>query len=100
VQLEDAMFPDVIAVRYLGEHRLELTFQDGVTGVIDFRSWIIGKGGVFGPLEDENYFSRVTVNSDIGTIVWPNEVDFDPEVLYSEVTGKPIPTGAAAIFRS
>jgi hypothetical protein len=27
----------------------------------------------------------------IGTIVWLYDVDFDPEVLYSHITGQPIP---------
>jgi hypothetical protein len=86
------MFPDVKAVRYLHDYELELTFTDGITGRIDFAPWIIGQGGVFVPLEDKSYFAQVRVNADIGTIVWPNDVDFDPEVLYSQITGKPIPS--------
>ena len=85
------MFPDVTAVRYLHDYRLELTFGDGVMGVIDFSSWIVGRGGIFTPLEETEYFAKVSVNSDIGTIVWPNGADVDPEVLYSRVTGKAIP---------
>ena len=85
------MFPDVIAVRYLDDYRVELKFADNVTGVIDFSSWIVGQGGVFAPLEDKEYFAKVSVNSEIGTIVWPNGGDVDPEVLYSRVTGKSIP---------
>jgi len=86
------MFPDVIKVHYLRDYQLELTFADGVTGTVDLAGCILGKGGVFAPLEVRDYFARVYVNGDIGTIAWPNDVDFDPEVLYSLVTGKPIPT--------
>jgi hypothetical protein len=89
--MELAMFPDVKSVRYLHDYQLELTFADGVNGRIDFAPWIVGQGGVFAPLEDKNFFAQVSVNVDIGTIVWPNDVDFDPEVLYSHVTGRQIP---------
>jgi hypothetical protein len=68
-----------------------LTFADGISGRIDFAPWIVGQGGVLAPLEDKNFFAQVSVNADIGTIVWPNDVDFDPEVLYNHITGQPIP---------
>lgn len=29
--------------------------------------------------------------TELGTIQWPNDVDFCPDVLYGRVTGKPIP---------
>ena len=85
------MFPDMKSVRYLGGYQLELTFVDGVTGQIDLAPWIVGRGGVFAPLENRDFFAQVGVNVDIGTIVWPNDVDWDPEVLYSQITGQPIP---------
>jgi hypothetical protein len=88
--MEMAMFPDVKSVRYLHDYVLELTFADGISGRIDFAPWIIGQGGVFAPLEDKEFFAKVSVNADIGTIVWPNDVDFDPEVLYSSITGQAI----------
>jgi hypothetical protein len=84
------MFPDLKSIRYLRDHLLELTFSDGTTGTLDFAPLVTGKGGVFAPLEDKTYFARATVNEDIGTVVWPNGVDFDPDVLYSQVTGKQI----------
>lgn len=88
------MFPDVKSVQYVRDYELELAFTDGVSGRIDFARWIVGRGGVFKPLENKSYFAQVTVNPDIGTIVWPNNVDFDPEVLYSHSTSQPIATSA------
>ena len=93
------MFPDVKSVQYRGDYRVELTFTDGVSGEIDLAPWVVGKGGVMAPLENREFFSRVSVNADIGTIVWPNDVDFDPEVLYSHITGKPISDPVPQITR-
>ena len=84
------MIPRVKEVRHLGEYRLELTFTDGTSGELDFRERVVGRGGVFRPLEDIEFFAKVKIDPEAGTIVWPNEVDFCPDVLYSLVTGKPI----------
>ena len=84
------MFPRVKQVRHLGEYRLELSFTDGTKGELDFKGRVVGRGGVFTPLEDIDFFRRVQVDPEVGTIVWPNEVDFCPDVLYSLITGKPI----------
>ncbi len=85
------MFPRVEQVRHLGEYRLELRFTDGTVGELDFRERIVGRGGVFAPLQDTRFFEQVRVDQEAGTIVWPNGVDFCPDVLYSWVTGEPIP---------
>jgi len=84
------MFPRVKHVRHLGEYRLELSFTDGTKGEPDFGERVAGRGGVFSPLEDISFFRQVRVDPEAGTIVWPNEVDFCPDVLYSLVTGKPV----------
>ena len=86
------MFPRVTAVRYITEHRLELTFADGTRAEMDFYDKIVGRGGVFVPLQDVEFFRQVKVDPVAGTLVWPNEVDLDPDVLYSEATGTPLPT--------
>ena len=80
------MLPRVSCVRYIGGYRLELSFTDGLTREIDFESRIIGRGGVFGPLADLEFFRQVQLDSEAGTIVWPNGVDFCPDVLYSLAT--------------
>jgi hypothetical protein len=84
------MFPRVKEVRYLGEYRLELSFTNGTKGELDLRSRVVGRGGVFTAMEDVGFFQQVRVDPEAGTIVWPNEVDSCPDVLYSLVTGKPI----------
>lgn len=84
------MFPRIVSVRTIRDYVLELEFSDGVRGEIDFRKRIVGRGGVFTPLQDVNYFQRVQVNRVTGTIEWPNDVDLDPDVLYSEITNTPI----------
>ena len=85
------MFPRIEKVRYIEAYRLELTFTNGEIAELDFRDRIVGRGGVFAPLENMDYFKQVRVDPEIGTLVWPNEVDFCPDVLYSEATGKPLP---------
>jgi hypothetical protein len=85
------MWPRVKSVRHLGDYRLNLEFTDGTRGELDFRERIVGRGGVFRPLEIVEFFKQVTVDPEAGTLVWPNEVDFDPDVLYSLVTGQEIP---------
>jgi hypothetical protein len=85
------MFPRITSVRHVQDYTLELSFADGTTKQVDFRRRVVGRGGVFVPLEDVAFFKRVKVNSEAGTIVWPNGVDFCPDVLYSVATGQPIP---------
>jgi hypothetical protein len=72
---------DVIGVEVSGEYRLRLTFDDGTVGEVDFagREW----RGVFEPLRDPEYFARVTVDTEAGTVVWPNGADMAPEPLYA-----------------
>ncbi len=81
----------VLEVKVLDGYRLELTFADGTRGEVDLGSRIIGRGGVFKPLEDPHFFGRVRVHPELGTIVWPNDADFCPDLLYSWVIGQPLP---------
>jgi hypothetical protein len=58
---------------------------DATRGVADLSPWIAGRGGVFQPLQDPDYFARVAVDTEAGTLVWPNGVDLDPDMLYEAV---------------
>ena len=83
--------PRVIAVRPLDGYRLELKFNDGTSGVVSLDGWLIGAGGMFAALEDTAFFQQVRLSTEAGTIEWPNGVDLCPDVLYSRMTGIPIP---------
>lgn len=82
------MFPRVCGVRHIRDYELKIAFSDGSAAKLDFRSRVAGRGGVFALLQDPNCFKQVAVDSEAGTLVWPNGVDFCPDVLYAEATGK------------
>ena len=84
------MYKDVIEVRYLNGYRLELVFENGKKGVVDFHSYI-KKGGVFNRFSNMEYFKRVQINKELGVLCWPDGVDVAPETLYSEATGESLP---------
>lgn len=81
---------DVVEVKHLQNRLLELTFEDGLTAVVDMDRVIGCYGGVFSQLQNPDYFSLVKVDRETGTIVWPNGADICPDVLYSFASGKPI----------
>jgi hypothetical protein len=39
---------------------------------------------VFQALKDPEYFARVVVDAEAGTVVWPNGADLAPEALYDQ----------------
>jgi hypothetical protein len=80
----------VTDVRVLEGYCIELTFSDGVRGVVDLANRIVGRGGVFAPLEDPQFFHQIKVDNKLGTIVWPNGADFCPDLLYRWATGETV----------
>jgi hypothetical protein len=75
-------------------HRLRLRFEDGVEGIVDVANCIRFEG-VFAPLADQALFDQVRVDRESGTVTWPSGADLDPDVLYSLVSGSPLPTSSA-----
>jgi hypothetical protein len=83
----------VVDVRCVGEYRLRLEFEDGKAGELNFseEEW----AGIFEPLRDPGFFSRVELDEELGTIVWPNGADFAPETLYRMVVEASAPTASS-----
>ena len=82
------MLKDIVIAKALGDYRLHLQFDDGVEGVVNLEPHLSFRG-VFEPLRDPAYFAQARVDPELGTVVWPNGADLDPEVLYGRVTGTP-----------
>ncbi|MGQ0815376.1 MAG: DUF2442 domain-containing protein [Gemmatimonadota bacterium] len=78
----------VIEVAHRGEYNVRVTFNNGVVKDVDLRAELHGE--VFEPLRDPEYFARVRVSPETGTIEWPNGADFAPEFLFDtgEVVGQ------------
>lgn len=74
---------DVIGVRRLGDHLLEIEFSDGTMGVRDFSFVQQKTGPMAAPLKDPAYFRRVFVQD--GALTWPNGYDWDPIALHDEM---------------
>lgn len=75
----------VLSLKVLPGYRLDLTFDDGVSGVVDL-SHLVGKG-VFDSWRDASVFESVRIGTD-GELVWGEQIDLCPDSLYLRVTGK------------
>jgi len=71
-----------IKVTALSGHRLEISYPDGVTGIIDL-STSIGHG-IFAPLADETFFNGVHIGK-FGQIAWSDEIEICPDSTYLEI---------------
>jgi hypothetical protein len=75
-------------VEPLEDFVLRLGFDDGTVRDVDLEGELWGP--VFEPLrEDPQLFRQVRVDEELGTIVWPNGADMDPDVLHGETAQPP-----------
>ena len=84
------MIHDVVSASYKGGHRIEVTFDDGQRGVVDFSPYA-ERGGVFARFRDLAFFRSFQINEELGVLTWGDEIDIAPETLYAEATGTPLP---------
>ena len=84
------MIMDLVSAEYCGDYKIKLTFEDGKSGIIDFSSYI-NKTGIFSRFKDINYFRKFSVDPEVKTLIWGNEIDIAPETLYSKAINSPLP---------
>lgn len=64
----------------IAPYTLALHFADGHEAMVDLEDVL--EGEIYGPLRDPFMFAKVSLDPEIGTVVWPNGADFDPAVLH------------------
>lgn len=69
----------VKSAKHTSGFKLFISFDDGTSGEVDLMNSLIGP--IFEPLNDLSLFSKVEVDPELETIVWPNGADFAPEYL-------------------
>jgi hypothetical protein len=77
----------VVNAEILEEYKIEVKFNDGTEGIIDFQNIIEDDNReIIRELLNKNKFQTVKVEYD--TLVWENGVDFAPEYLYEKIKTK------------
>jgi hypothetical protein len=84
------MLHDVTAAIHKGGYLIEIEFDDGSRGTVDFSKYLT-RGGVFERFRDPVYFATFRVDEEAGTLIWGDDVDIAPETLYAQATGKGLP---------
>jgi hypothetical protein len=74
------MLVDIIDVKHKQDYQLILTFENGEKKLVDLKDRL--SGPIFEPLKDIEFFKKVYVDVELGTIAWPNGADKAPDVLY------------------
>jgi len=72
--------PRVVDVLSTDDYKLILTFNNGEKRVFDAKPLLSMRA--FQPLLNKKFFTSVKVG--FGTVVWPHDIDYCPDTLYSE----------------
>jgi len=70
----------IINFKIVAPYTIKIEFDDESEQVINF--WPMLRGKLFSPLRDLDFFNQVKLDEEAGTLVWPNEADFDPATLH------------------
>lgn len=73
-----------VSVNALPEYKIEVAFDDGVSGVVDLKDFI-GKG-IFSALKDKSLFNKVYTTG--YSIAWSDELEIDALAIYAEILNK------------
>jgi hypothetical protein len=68
------MVHDVVSAEHRGGYRVEVVFDDGRRGVVDFSSYA-ERGGAFARFRDTAFFRDFHINEELGVLAWG---DSDP----------------------
>ena len=72
--------PIVIEAEYVVDYKIKITFDNGLSKVVDFSKWLVGE--MFEPLKEKEYFKKFFIDG--WTVCWGNGADIAPETLYED----------------
>ncbi len=81
---------DVVSAVYLGDYVIEIGFDNGERGTVDFAKYL-ERSGVFKRFRDSEFFRSFAINRELGVLTWGDQIDIAPETLYAEATGTALP---------
>jgi len=70
----------ITKVEYIEGYKIKLHFDDRSVKIVDLENMLKNAKNMLLPLKDLEYFKKV--RCDGYSVVWPNGVDFCPDVLY------------------
>ena len=82
------MIPRIIEAKALKPFILYLRFADDVAGEVPL-THLAGKG-IFKAWDDFEFFKKVEIDAESGTVCWGTDIDLDPLVLYAALLQKPV----------
>jgi hypothetical protein len=74
------VFLHVTNAKYLHNYLVDVTFNNGESGVADLEPAL--RGPVFEPLKNLAVFAQLRVDPELETIAWSNGADLAPEFIY------------------
>ncbi len=77
--------PDIIAAHAISQRALSIHFDNEYQGILKLDDFINNYTGVFKPLLNPEYLDRVSINTDLGTVCWPNGADLCPDSVYTHM---------------
>jgi hypothetical protein len=79
--MEPPIAPEMVAAITRLAYTVRIMFADGEVRDVDITPLL--DTPAFSPLRDPALFEQVKIDEQTGTIVWPGDVDLDPDVTYA-----------------
>lgn len=70
----------IVDFKIVAPYTIYIKFDDESSQIINFLPLLRGK--IYSPLQNIDFFNQVRLDYEAGTLIWPNDADFDPATLH------------------
>ena len=67
-------------VSYVGDYKVHVRYANALEADVDLSDLLIHP--FYAPLKDKAVFAKVKVDDELPILVWPDDIDLAPELLY------------------